>query len=199
MVVYFTQVRALRIAYPGKGRLMADASALLRQVDVPLSEGRAFFSEKKALFESVALRAKDIPRLVEQGFIDYGITGLDLVLETGADVVECARLPFGFCRLVLAAPPGTTVSDLSGKRIATAFPNLTSSFLSEKNIGAQVLTLSGAVEASVRLGMADAIVDLVESGTTLRQNGLVPVETVLSSCAVLIANKDAPVPGWLYA
>lgn len=171
---------------------------MLRQIDVPLAAGRQLYCSR-GRFESVALRPKDIPRLVEQGTLDFGITGLDLVLESGADVVECARLPFGFCKLVLAAPSGTNLNELSGARIATSFPNLTRRFLKNEGIDAEVIELSGSVEAAVRLGVADAIVDLVQTGTTLRQNGLEPQRILLSSCAVLIGNRQSPVPSWLYA
>jgi len=165
---------------------------------VPVAVGRQLYCSR-GRFESVALRPKDIPRLVESGAVDFGITGLDLVLESGADVIECARLPFGFCKLVLAAPTGSDLSEWSGARIATSFPNLTRRFLQDEGIEAEIVELSGAVESAVRLDVADAVVDLVQTGTTLKQNGLVPIRTLLSSCAVLIANRKSPVPSWLYA
>lgn len=163
-----------------------------------MAAGRQLYCSR-GRFESVALRPKDIPRLVQSGAVDFGITGLDLVLESGADVIECARLPFGFCKLELAAPVGTRIEDLAGRSIATSFPNLTQQFLEAEGIDAKVIELSGSVEAAVRLGVASAVVDLVQTGTTLRQNGLLPIRTLLSSCAVLIGNKESPAPSWLYA
>ncbi|MBI4360751.1 ATP phosphoribosyltransferase [Candidatus Micrarchaeota archaeon] len=131
--------------------------------------------------------------------MDFGVTGLDLVLETQADVVQCAALPFGFCRLSLAAKPGVTLEDLENATVATSFPRLTTEFFKEKGIRTDVIELSGAVETSVRLGVADAVVDLVQTGRTLKENGLVALEDVLSSSAVFISNKNAGKPGWLYA
>ncbi len=165
---------------------------------MPVAAGRQLYCSR-GRFESVALRPKDIPLLVQSGAVDFGITGLDLVLESGADVVECARLPFGFCRLELAAPADTQIDDLEGRRIATSFPNLTRQFLDAEGLDAEVVELSGSVEAAVRLGVASAVVDLVQTGTTLRQNGLIPLRTLLSSCAVLIGNRQSPAPSWLYA
>ncbi len=196
--VFFTVQPKQRIAYPGKGRLSAEAAGLLQQIDIPLACGRQLYSSR-GRFESVALRAQDIPFLVQQGAVDFGITGLDLVLETQADVVECARLPFGFCKLVLAAPAGMDMGALDCPRIATSFPNLTRAFLQESGLDVEMVLMSGSVEAAVRLGVADAVVDLVQTGTTLKENGLMPLQTLLSSCAVLIANRNAPDPSWLYA
>lgn len=165
---------------------------------VEVEENRRLFSVSKR-FECFALRSKDIPFQVEQGSVDYGITGMDLVLESGADVVQCAALPFGFCRLVLAAPEGFKLNDLDGCTIATSFTNLTRQFLKDFSISARVIPFSGSVEASVSLGAADAIVDLMSSGETLKRNGLSAVREILSSSAVLIASKSAPAPRWLYA
>lgn len=165
---------------------------------MPLVEGRQLYCSR-GRFESAALRPKDIPRLVEKGAVDFGITGLDAVLESGADVIQCAQLPFGFCRLVLAVPAGADVQDLDGGRIATSFPNLTTQFLRAEGIDAEVVELSGCVEAAVRLGVADAVVDLVQTGNTLEANGLIPLRNLLSSSAVLIGNRRAPAPSWWYA
>ncbi len=132
----------------------------------------------------------DIPRLVAEGWADLGITGRDIVAETGAQVLERAALPFGHCRLVLALPedrvrPG--IGDAGpGFRIATAHPRLTRRLLGERGLVATVIDLRGAVEAAPAAGLADGIVDLVATGRTLRENRLVPVVELFDSQAVLI-------------
>lgn len=123
-----------------------------------------------------------------------GITGRDLVLETRARVIELFELPFGFCKLVLAVDENNgaaSTRDLRGKRIATEFPSLACEYLKAKRVKARIVKLSGAVELSVNAGIADAIIDLTSSGATLRANGLKAIDCLLSSSAVLIANKES--------
>ena len=140
------------------------------------------------------IRASDVPFYVENGFADLGITGADLVAESGAQVVRVASLPFGFCRLVLAAKANNGVStaqDVDGKRIATCFSRLAGGFLRSRKISAQVISLGGAVEASIDAGVADAIIDITSTGATLRDNGLKEVECLFESSAVLISNPES--------
>ncbi len=197
-MVHFTTTKPVRLAYPSKGRLADGSKELLGRLGVPVDDSRRLFYQSSR-FECFALRSKDIPQQVEQGTVDYGITGLDLVLEAQADVVQCSALPFGFCRLVLAAPDGFQIEDLEGGTIATSFVNLALQFLQGEGVSAKVIPFSGSVEASISLGAADAIVDLMSSGETLRKNGLTVVKELLASSAVLISSKNAPAPRWLYA
>ncbi len=153
---------------------------------------RAYASESKKLRIMFA-RSRDVPFYVGGGFADLGITGKDIVAESGASVATLLELPFGFCRLVLAARGNNGVSsarDLNGKRVATSFPNLAQRFLAEYSVIARVVRLEGAVEASVTAGIADAIIDLTSTGATLKANGLREVECLLKSSAVLIANRS---------
>jgi ATP phosphoribosyltransferase len=137
-------------------------------------------------------RAKDIPVFVQFGASDLGITGHDLVLERAADVYEILDLGFGYCRLVLAAPESSPLAktrDFEGKRIATEFPNLTRDFFDNIGKKVEIIEVHGAVESAPLIGLADAIVDLVTTGDTLRRNGLLEIETVAESSARLICNK----------
>ena len=136
------------------------------------------------------VRAADIPEYVQDGVVDCGITGLDLVRERGAVVRELLRLGFGSCRLEAAVPEEAeirSIDDLSGSSVATVYPNLTKALLPD---GVTLVDVSGAVEIAPRLGLADAIVDLVSSGSTLRTNGLRSLGVLLESEAVLVG-RDA--------
>jgi ATP phosphoribosyltransferase len=140
------------------------------------------------------LRPRDIAVYVGEGQLDLGITGEDLLLDSGADAEPILTLGFGASTFRFAARPGvlTTEADLNGRRIATAYPGVVSGFLGERGITAQVIRLDGAVETSVRLGVADAIADVVSTGATLRNAGLeVFGEPLLASQAVLIRRRDA--------
>ena len=127
------------------------------------------------------------------GDVDLGIAGQNQIIETGADVEPLLELGFGRCRLALAVPDGAAIAslaDLGGCRIATSYPRTVAARLESAGVEASVVTLGGSVELAPRLHAADAIVDLVSSGDTLRQNGLVELETLLESQAVLIARRD---------
>jgi ATP phosphoribosyltransferase len=137
------------------------------------------------------VRAADIPEYVQDGVVDCGVTGLDLVRERGARVRELLRLDFGHCTLepaVLEESPIASVEDLRGARVATSYPRLTRELLGD---GVELIDVTGSVEVAPRLGFADAIVDLVSSGNTLRTNGLRSLGALFESEAVLIANEDA--------
>jgi ATP phosphoribosyltransferase len=131
---------------------------------------------------------------VGDGVADLGITGVDLLAETGAELPKVRDLGFGRCRLAAAVPtdaPYRTVEDLEGARVATAHPNTTRRFFADRHIGVEIIPISGAVEVAPRLGLAEAIVDLVSTGSTLVMNGLRPIGDVLESQAILIANPTA--------
>ena len=139
-----------------------------------------------------AARSDDIPVWVDDARRRLGVSGRNQVIETGADVEPLLELGFGHCRLALAAPDGAeyaSLADLGGCRIATSYPRTVAARLESAGVEASVVTLGGSVELA-RLHAADAIVDLVSSGDTLRQNGLVELETLLESQAVLIARRD---------
>jgi ATP phosphoribosyltransferase len=138
------------------------------------------------------VRAADVPLYVLDGVFDCGITGLDLVHEREADVEELLRLGFGACTLEAAVPeesPATTLADLDGLCAATVYPGLAGRLLAEQGLAVKLIEVTGSVEVAPRLGLADAIVDLVSSGSTLRTNGLRSVGALFSSEAVLVGGR----------
>jgi ATP phosphoribosyltransferase len=150
------------------------------------------FPCRHAPLEGLLVRADDVPEYVQDGVVDCGITGLDIVRERGAQVRELVRLGFGACTLEAAVPeasPVATLAGLRGARVATTFPRLARELLPEP---IEIVDVHGSVELAPRLGLADAIVDLVSSGSTLRTNGLRSVGTLLESEAVLVGPADPP-------
>jgi ATP phosphoribosyltransferase len=184
----------LRIAVPSKGRLREPAIDLLHDAGLgPETPGdRALaFPCRNAPVEALLVRADDVPEYVQDGVVDCGITGLDIVRESGAQVVELLRLGFGACTLEAAVPTESSersLDDLHGARVATSFPRLARELLPES---IELVDVHGSVELAPRLGLADAIVDLVSSGSTLRTNGLRSVARLLESEAVLIGPPGA--------
>lgn len=139
------------------------------------------------------VRADDIPEYVQDAVVDCGITGADLVRERGASVSELLRLGFGSCTLEAAVPqesPADGLEDLAGMRVATVFPRLAGELLDERGLDAELVAVTGSVEVAPRLGLADAIIDLVSSGNTLRTNGLRSLGALFSSEAVLIGSVE---------
>lgn len=141
--------------------------------------------------EALFTRAKDIPEFVAHGAADAGISGRDIVAESGADVEELVDLGFGTCRLVVAAPEGWDGDWEDGLRVATSFPDLTRQHFEDRGVDVEIVTVSGAAEATPHVGVADLIVDLTSTGTTLARNRLEVVEEILASSARLIADPDA--------
>jgi ATP phosphoribosyltransferase len=184
----------LRIAVPSKGRLREPAIELLHDAGLgPETPGdRALaFPCRNAPVEALLVRADDVPEYVQDGVVDCGITGLDIVRESGAQVVELLRLGFGACTLEAAVPTESAVEsldDLHGARVATSFPRLARELMPDS---IELVDVHGSVELAPRLGLADAIVDLVSSGSTLRTNGLRSVARLLESEAVLIGPPGA--------
>lgn len=186
----------LRLALPNKGRLAEPAVALLHDagIEVELSERRLSAVARNVEVELLFVRTGDVAEYVRDGLVDLGLTGQDLVAERGDGLEPILDLGFGACSLVLAVPTGggiETVGALAGCRIATTFPRLTRDFLRDRGVDAQVIEVTGAVEVTPQLGVADAVVDLVASGSTLRANGLRPLATLLESQAVLVAGSSA--------
>jgi ATP phosphoribosyltransferase len=183
----------MRIAVPSKGRLREPSIELLHDAGLgPETPGdRALaFPCRNAPVEALLVRADDVPEYVQDGVVDCGITGLDIVRESGANVTELLRLGFGACSLQAAVPaesPMQTLDDLRDARIATSFPRLARELLPGK---IDLVDVHGSVELAPRLGLADAIVDLVSSGSTLRTNGLRSIGLLLESEAVLIGPPE---------
>ncbi len=182
----------LRIALPNKGRLNTDCRDLLADagLEVRASSERALTASLGGEFEAIFVRAQDIPEFVADGAADAGITGWDLVTESGRDLSSRLDLEFGRCRLVVAAREDSgirTLDDIAGaSRVATVFPNITRKFFATAGKPIEIVPVSGSVEVTPHLGIADIILDLTSTGSTLRVNGLREVATVLQSSARLI-------------
>ncbi len=185
----------LTIAIQSKGRLNEDSLSLLSEAGINISgSSRKLMARAKGFPLSVLyLRDDDIPQAVAMGVADIGIVGLNEVEETAEKVDRIMNLGFGACRLSLAVGKNVDYPGLqwfNGKRIATSYPSILRNYLSENGISAFIHRIAGSVEVAPAVGMADAIFDIVSSGGTLVQNGLVEVEQILHSEAVLIANPD---------
>ncbi|MEI2821470.1 MAG: ATP phosphoribosyltransferase [Marmoricola sp.] len=193
------ETRPLRIALPNKGALSQSATDMLREAGYRQRNDakELTLTDPENGVEFFYLRPRDIALYVGEGQLDVGITGRDLLLDSGAKADEVLALGFGRSRFRFAAPPGTcdSVEDLEGRRIATSYAGVVSNYLKAKGVQASVTRLDGAVETSVQLGVADVIADVVETGSTLRQAGLAVFgEVILESEAVLITRADAPDP-----
>lgn len=186
----------LRVAVPNKGSLSEPASLMLREAGYRQRRDprELVLTDAANDVEFFFIRPRDVAVYVGAGTVDVGITGRDLLLDSGADAIE--HRPLGFARSTFrfAAPKGSahTVDDIRGKRVATAYDGLVRTYLAERGIEASVVHLDGAVESSVQLGVADLIADVVETGTTLRAAGLeVFADPILTSEAVLIRGNRA--------
>lgn len=187
----------LKIALPNKGRLAEDTRELFGDAGLPvLSRGdRALSASLGGEFEALFVRAQDIPEFVADGVADVGVTGWDLVCEAGRPLDRRLDLGFGECRLVAAAREDSAVMSLddisSGLRIATSFPNITREFFQARGQAVDVVPISGAAEIAPLLGIAEMIVDITSTGSTLKVNGLREVGTLLTSRAQLVTRRDA--------
>ena len=190
-----TDRSSLMIALP-KGRLAEQTLALFAAAGLPLpisDNGRKLILASDGdEMRYVMAKPTDVPTFVEYGAADLGVCGLDTLRESRRHVYEPLLLPFGFCRLCLAAPvdrPDAPLRYESQPRVATKYPNLTADFFRERGVNAEIIALNGSVELAPLVGLADLIVDVVETGSTLRANGLVETRTILQIQAVLIANR----------
>jgi ATP phosphoribosyltransferase len=188
----------LTLAVPSKGRMAEPALRLCADA------GLSFEATDRSLLVPCAnapvdlllVRAGDVPEYVQDGVVDLGITGANLVAEAGADVVTLAELGFARCTLQAAVPedaPQAELRDLAGLRVATAYPTSTRDRFAELSVEVELVPVSGSVEAAPRLGLSDAIVDLVSTGSTASANGLRLIGTLLESQAVLVGCGEAPV------
>lgn len=185
----------LKIALQSKGRLNEESLSLLASIGINVDEPKRKFISKARNFdiETLFLRDDDIPLVVASGTASLGIVGLNEVAEKKADVQIVKKLGFGGCRISLAIPKADKYEGLDyfqGKRIATSYPNILKDFLDKNAIKANIEVITGSVEIAPAAGIADCIFDIVSSGSTLVSNGLVEVERVFESEAVLIADKN---------
>ncbi len=186
----------LTVALP-KGRLIEDALSFLARAGyaVPANGdgGRKLVLDgADGRLRFVMVKPADVPVFVEYGAADVGIAGLDVVREAERDVYEPLLLPFGYCRLVVAGRadrPDLPLRLERSPRVATKFPRLTEAFFRKRGVAAELIVMAGSVELAPLVGLADLIVDLVQTGATLRENGLVELRTILESQAMLIANR----------
>jgi ATP phosphoribosyltransferase len=185
----------IRIAIQAKGRLNEQSIELLSEAGIRIEESKRKLLARAEDFpvEALYLRDDDIPQAVAMGVADVGIVGRNEVEEKDFPVEVVHTLGFGLCRLSLAIPKGEayeSVQWFAGKRIATSYPRILERYLRQKQIDSEIHTIAGSVEIAPSVGMADAIFDIVGSGGTLVKNGLVEVEKVMDSEAVLIAGKS---------
>jgi len=185
----------LRIAIQKSGRLSEDSLRLLKECGIRFDNGAGKLKTTAANFpaEILFLRDDDIPGYVEDGVAHIGIVGQNVALETGRDINSIYNLGFSKCRLSIGIPRATEyhgISDLNGKKIATSYPRILGDFLQQNNVDAEIHEISGSVEIAPSIGLADAICDIVSSGSTLLSNGLKEVEVVMRSEAVIVAYKQ---------
>lgn len=185
----------LRIAVQSKGRLFDDTMNLLAEADIKVSSGRRTLLVQSQNFplEVLYLRDDDIPQSVASGVADIGVVGENEFVERGEDAEIISRLGFSKCRLSLAIPKDINYQGLAwfnGKKIATSYPNILQHFMEQHNINAEIHVITGSVEISPGIGLADGIFDIVSSGSTLVSNNLREVEVVMQSEALLIGNKN---------
>ena len=193
------QDQRLKIAIQKSGRLSEPSIGLLRKCDITFDNGAGKLRSTAYDFplEILFLRDDDIPQYIEDGVAHAGIVGQNILAESDCELEPVESLGFGRCRLSLAIPRGfeyAGVEDIADKRIATSYPKILKAFLSEKGISADIHAISGSVEIAPGIGVADAICDLVSSGSTLLTNGLREVETILQSEAILVARRGLDGP-----
>src|SRR5262245_11882997 len=187
----------LTLALP-KGRLLEPALALLARLGIQgldADSRRLLLTDEARDLRFIFLKPADIPAYVEYGAADLGVVGKDILAEQAPDVYEPVDLGFGFCRLVVAEPRELWERDdparWSWVRVATKYPALTEAYFSERGIQVEMIRLDGSIELAPLVGLAERIVDLVQSGDTLRANGLVEVAQIMTSTARLIVNRAA--------
>jgi ATP phosphoribosyltransferase len=189
--------RPIRVALPNKGRLSEQALELFEQAGLPaaFAADRALMASLGDDFQAIFVRTQDIPEYVADGAAELGVTGADCVAESGRQVAEVLDLGFGRCRLVVAAKDESSVRSAgelpAGTRVATSFPRSATRYFESLGIPIAIAAVSGATEIAPHLGVADVIVDLTSTGSTLRVNGLREIGTVMESTARLVANPRA--------
>ncbi|HEX9874447.1 MAG TPA: ATP phosphoribosyltransferase [Deferrimonas sp.] len=181
-----------------KGRILQDSMELFAKIGItcPEMEGssrKLVFENRESKFRFMAVRATDVPTYVEYGCADIGVVGKDTLLEQGKDLYEPLDLKFGYCRLAVAEPVALRQQDdpasWSNIRVATKYPNITERFFAAKGIQVELIKLYGSIELAPLVGLSERIVDLVSTGATLRENGMVEVETIAEITSRLIVNR----------
>jgi ATP phosphoribosyltransferase len=184
----------LRIAIQKKGRLYEPSMEFLASLGLELSPKSEIALVQKCPnfdLDVVFVRDDDIPWLIERGIADFGIVGKNVLLEADTKAQTVMPLMFGICRLVIAVPEISDIkelSDLEGERIATTYPRILREYLRSKNINAAIIPITGSVEIAPELNLADAICDIVQSGSTLKAHQLIPIATIMESSAVIISS-----------
>lgn len=188
----------IKIAIPSKGRISEPSINILEKAGLGLIDKNNRKLISKTFNENIEVmfaRASDIPEFVNDGVADMGITGVDLIQENEADVIELLDLKFGQTKLVLAAPEESNIASIEditeNMKVATEFPILTKKYLAEKGLNLKIVKLSGSTEAAPFIGIADLITDLTSTGTTLKMNHLEIIDTILESSIKLIANEES--------
>ncbi|ERM90772.1 ATP phosphoribosyltransferase [Caldanaerobacter subterraneus subsp. yonseiensis KB-1] len=181
------------IALP-KGRMTEDAVVLFKKAGISNDvlkdiSRKLILEDNKNAIKFMLVKPMDVPTYVEHGAADLGVCGKDILLEQKKDLYEVLDLKFGFCRMVVAGPPNVKDSFLTNKRVATKFPNVAEEFFKKKGENVEIIKLNGSVELAPIVGLSEVIVDIVETGRTLRENGLVVIEEIFPSTARLIVNK----------
>ena len=176
-----------------KGRLQAKAMELLAKAGMPLSgdsDSRCLArSDETGRSRYIFVKPSDVPVYVEHGIADCGLVGLDILLEYEADVLQPVSLPIGRCQIVIAGPMNRQKNGYAMLKVATKYPNITAKHFGARGQPVEIIQLSGSVELAPGLGLADCIVDLVETGRTLRENGLQVIEVIAESTARLVVNR----------
>ena len=185
----------LRIAVQKSGRLFEDSIKVLKDAGISIDNGKEQLKASSGNFplEVMYLRNGDIPQYLRDGVVDVAIIGENVLIEKGNDIIKGDRLGFSKCRVSLAVPKSfkyKDIKDLDGLKIATSYPNTVNQFLKEKGISADLHIINGSVEIAPNIGLADAICDIVSSGSTLFKNGLKEVEVMLKSEAVLAISPE---------
>ena len=184
----------LVLAIP-KGRLFEESVELLYEsglIGEKLKEGRKLVLETER-FKILLAKPKDVPTLVDSGFADLGVAGFDTLWESGKKLFELLDLGIGYCRICIAGFPESIESykNLSSIKVATKYPNIAKSYFEKKGIKPFIYVMNGSVELAPLIGLTDYILDLVQTGRTLRENGLVVVEEIAESTARLVANRNS--------
>ncbi|MGH9955782.1 MAG: ATP phosphoribosyltransferase [Pyrinomonadaceae bacterium] len=177
-----------------KGRLQVEALALLARAgivvsDETLTSRRLAINDESGQYRFIFVKPADVPVYVEHGIADCGVVGRDVVMESGTDLLQPLSLNVGRCRLAVAAPTGVSLSDLGMLRVATKYPRVATEYFAARGRPVEIIVLSGAVELAPVLGLADCIVDLVETGRTLKENGLEEFEVIGESTGRLVVNR----------
>lgn len=185
----------LNIAIQKKGRLYTESIQLLKEAGLKVDNSKDQLKAKVQKFDAevMFLRNSDIPKYLEDGVVDLAIIGENTLIEKEADISVLQQLGFSKCRLSIALPKGSdykNINSLEGQKIATSYPNTLQSYLDEQNVKAEIHRISGSVEIAPNIGLADAVCDLVSSGSTLFKNGLEEKEIILKSEACIAVNKN---------